>query len=453
MASGTPNSYRDPYWSDLAAGTEKKLGLPAGLLVSVLNNREKSNADQVSEANARTPFQVTPTTRKLVLERDGIDAYLSPQNAAEVAGIVLNDGLNWAKQRTQDSDLATKLAAGYYHAGGDTANWGPRTDSYIARVSAGMQPLRQETLDNDFARWMEAHPAIPVTTPAPAAVAAAPKRDQMNAGFAKYLAGNDLPPGAPLGDRAPVSGALPVPGPPPPSIGERLAAMPGRISEAVTGAERATPESQSLPEWTGMPEMNQLSMASAKSGLGSLLANADETAQILKANFPGMAQRRDSKGNWIFTSPSDGKDYFYPPGLTLGDAPRVLGALAAFTPAGRAVTIPGAAVAAGATQAVIEASRPRPAATSIRRKSRWPRPWVARCRRSSTRCARRRNLSRRYCSARGAPQSRQLSRMKYPRRPQARTLRPRIPSRHPSPLPHRSRRLQALLQRPLRGSR
>ena len=113
MAAEAPNSYKSPYWSDLAAGTEKKLGLPAGLLVSVLTNGEKSNADQVSEANARTPFQVTPTTRKLVLERDGIDAYLSPQNAAEVAGIVLKDGLNWAKQRTQDYDLVTKLAAGY----------------------------------------------------------------------------------------------------------------------------------------------------------------------------------------------------------------------------------------------------------------------------------------------------------------------------------------------------
>ena len=29
-----PNSFRDPFWTDLAASTEQKLGLPGGLLVA-----------------------------------------------------------------------------------------------------------------------------------------------------------------------------------------------------------------------------------------------------------------------------------------------------------------------------------------------------------------------------------------------------------------------------------
>ena len=83
-----PNDYRDQYWQDLAVGTEKNLSLPPGLLTSIMNNGERSNNDQVSKVGARTPFQITPATRKLALDKYGIDAYLSPQNAAEVAGLV-----------------------------------------------------------------------------------------------------------------------------------------------------------------------------------------------------------------------------------------------------------------------------------------------------------------------------------------------------------------------------
>ena len=65
----TPTSYKDPFWSDLATGTEQKLGLPSGLLVSVLTRGERSNADQVSEAGAKTPFQIIPATRQAVLKK------------------------------------------------------------------------------------------------------------------------------------------------------------------------------------------------------------------------------------------------------------------------------------------------------------------------------------------------------------------------------------------------
>lgn len=155
MAAEAPNSYTDPYWSDLATSTEQKLGLPSGLLVSLLTKGERSNADQISEAGARTPFQVTPTARALVLKRDGIDAYLSPENAAEVAGLVAKDGVNWAKQRTQDPAAVQRLAAGYYHAGGDTDNWGPRTLSYMARVT-GAQPAPAARGTSTFDRAMAA---------------------------------------------------------------------------------------------------------------------------------------------------------------------------------------------------------------------------------------------------------------------------------------------------------
>lgn len=129
------------------------------------------------------------------------------------------------------------------------------------------------------------------------------------------------------------------------------------VGEMVTGARRATPETQALPEWTSMPELNQMSVASFKTALGTLLSNPKETVQILQANFPGVQIRQDAKGNYLMRSSVDQKEYAIPPGFTMGDIPRAAGGIAAFTPAGRAMTIPGAIVAGGATQAAIEASQ------------------------------------------------------------------------------------------------
>ena len=126
-----PNSYKDPYWSDLASSTEAKLGLPSGILVSVLTNGERSNNDQVSEANAKTPFQIIPATQKAAIKKYGIDPYLSADNAAEVAGLLLKDSLD----RNGGSIGA---AVSEYHGGTDRKQWGPRTQAYAARVLSGM---------------------------------------------------------------------------------------------------------------------------------------------------------------------------------------------------------------------------------------------------------------------------------------------------------------------------
>lgn len=129
------------------------------------------------------------------------------------------------------------------------------------------------------------------------------------------------------------------------------------LAEQVTGRARATPETQALPEWVTMPELNQLSVAGFKTALGTLLSGPKETVQVLQANFPGVQVRQDAKGNYLLKSSVDQKEYAITPGFTMGDIPRALGGIAAFTPAGRAATIPGAVVAGGATQAAIEASQ------------------------------------------------------------------------------------------------
>lgn len=129
------------------------------------------------------------------------------------------------------------------------------------------------------------------------------------------------------------------------------------VGEMVTGSRRATKATQTLPEWTAMPELNQMSVASFKTALGTLLSNPSETVQILQANFPGVQVRQDEKGNFILRSSVNQQEYAIPPGISVGDIPRILGGFLAFTPAGRATTIPGAVAAGAGTQAVVEATQ------------------------------------------------------------------------------------------------
>lgn len=408
MATTAPNSFADPYWTDLAASTERLLGLPDGLLVSVLTKGERSNADQVSEAGARTPFQIIPSTRKAAIEKYGIDPYLSPQNAAEVAGNLLKDSLD----RNSGSQA---LAVAEYHGGTDRANWGPRTKAYVKRV-VGISPDhpnaakaaqsgavalpdpsgQQSTYDRLRAQQQAA-------TPAPSAIAQvfqAYQSGQMTSDEVKQFE-NDvnaghvlLPRGAALnssaksgtapGQAAASSNVLPAgvvdayangllsaeeqkqleadlkDGTVKLPLGMALPKPPNlidRVGEAITGTKRRTPETDAAPDWASMPELNSFSIAGMKTGLGTLLANPAETVQVIQHNFPGVQVSQDQNGNYLLQSSIDGKQYAIKPGFQVSDIPRAGAAIAAFTPAGRAMTIPGAAAGAAATQTAIEGSQ------------------------------------------------------------------------------------------------
>lgn len=123
--------------------------------------------------------------------------------------------------------------------------------------------------------------------------------------------------------------------------------------ESITGSERSTPEIEAAADWTTMPELNELSVAGAKTGIGTMFTSPEESVKIITANYPGVEVRQDSKGNYILRS-QDGKDYGIKPGFRFSDVPRAVGGILAFTPAGRAATFTGAALKSGATQALIE---------------------------------------------------------------------------------------------------
>lgn len=274
MAKESPNSYSDPYWSNLAARAAAKYDVPAPLLVSVLTNGERSNKDQVSEAGAKTVFQITPTTRNLVLKREGIDAYLNDENAAEAAAIVLKDGMNWAKSQGGDENA---LAAGYYHAGGNLENWGPRTKAYVNRVMTGQQTAKRDALDNGFAAFMKANPAVPAgqstaAVPAPSQAPAA-QPDALTAGFGSWLRAQEGKPASIPGSEA--YDARPTPAPP--TFGEQIAGAgetalstgTGLVAGAVApvvGAAGGLVKSftNPTPGLTGQQEMNQLANQTAE---------------------------------------------------------------------------------------------------------------------------------------------------------------------------------------------
>lgn len=135
-----PKSYKDPFWLQLASAKEAKHGLPEGVLSSILTKGERSNNDQVSEAGARTVFQIIPQTRKAVLDKYGIDAYLSPDNAAEAAALLVKESL-----KRNNGDVGQ--AVGEYHGGTNRDNWGPRTRSYITRVVGQQAQPQQSTFE------------------------------------------------------------------------------------------------------------------------------------------------------------------------------------------------------------------------------------------------------------------------------------------------------------------
>ncbi|AHJ87862.1 DNA transfer protein [Vibrio phage PVA1] len=146
------------------------------------------------------------------------------------------------------------------------------------------------------------------------------------------------------------------------------------ITDVFTGADRQTQAIEGLQEITGAPELGGLSkfgevpfmdamgqlyeqgltMPAFKSAAG-LLTTSDpkEQMQIIASNYPEATFTPDEKGNVIVGLPS-GQYVLNAPGLSTSDITTFAAQAAAFTPAGRAATIPSAVGRSAATQAAIE---------------------------------------------------------------------------------------------------
>lgn len=101
------------------------------------------------------------------------------------------------------------------------------------------------------------------------------------------------------------------------------------VGEAITGEERATATTEALPDWTDMPELQQLlSVPAFKAAIGTAFGGGpQEIAQIVQAQFPNTKVYQDEKGNYILQSPSTGERYAIKPGFQFSDVPRALSIL------------------------------------------------------------------------------------------------------------------------------
>lgn len=128
-----------------------------------------------------------------------------------------------------------------------------------------------------------------------------------------------------------------------------------RAIDLFTGEQDMTPEIEGLAEIGDAPELNALSGGALKASLGLLTQGSDEgAAAVLKQNIPDAKFRKDSKGNFIADLPS-GSYALNKPGLSGQDVARFLFGASAFTPAGAARTLGGAAAGSAATEYGIQA--------------------------------------------------------------------------------------------------
>jgi len=388
-----PNDFRDPFWRDLIARTEDRVGIPAGSLRAVVEFGERTPNDRVSSAGARTVFQIIPSTRNAVLEKYGIDAYLGPDQAAEAAALLLQE-----KLQRNGGNLAQ--AFGEYHGGTNRRNWGPVTQSYINRTMVGYNRLlsdgqqqeapaatqsRQvaETLTapaNDPTRQMlQAYERGEVTPDEAEAIEEAVRARKIAVPPGFRLLGEVSDEAARQAAQAPQSlldaytggrmnrgerveferlvkrGAIKVPEGFP--LEKTEFGLAAQALAAVTGSERETEATRTLPDWATMPEMNTMSGRSFLAGLGTMATGPEETVQVIQRQFPGVQMRQDERGNFIMRSSIDGQEYAIRPGFRVSDIPRAAGTALAFTPAGRTTTVMSGALATGATQAGIEATQ------------------------------------------------------------------------------------------------
>jgi hypothetical protein len=417
-----PNDFRDPFWRDLIARTEERVGIPAGSLRAVVEFGERTPNDRVSSAGARTVFQIIPDTRDAVLRKYGVDAYLSPDNAAEAAALLLQE-----KLQRNGGNLAQ--AFGEYHGGTNRRNWGPVTQSYINRTMVGFNRIASEgqqqeapaaaqsrqvaeTLTvpaNDPTRQMlQAYERGEVTPDEAEAIEEAVRERRIAVPPGFRLLGEVSDEAARQAAQAPQSlldaytggrmnrgerveferlvgrGAIKVPEGF--QVGKTEFGLVDRAVAAVTGSERETEATRTLPAWMSMPEMTTAggrgvleSLATVALGgpqglqamrdigqtrgqnlaatIGTMAATPQEAVQIIRAQNPNVTERRDERGNYILRSAIDGKEYVIPPGFRQSDIPRAAGTALAFLPAGRATTITGGVLATGATQAAIEGTQ------------------------------------------------------------------------------------------------
>lgn len=127
----------------------------------------------------------------------------------------------------------------------------------------------------------------------------------------------------------------------------------GRVSDAFTGADRATQETAQLRGIGAAPELNELSFQAAKTGLVQTFGSDEDMIKRLQETGAKISQ--DEKGNYIAELPS-GRYLVNPPGVDPADIAGGIGKIGAFLLGSRLApqTVAGQAAAGGVTSATMQ---------------------------------------------------------------------------------------------------
>lgn len=115
--------------------------------------------------------------------------------------------------------------------------------------------------------------------------------------------------------------------------------MRGRITEAFTGAQRATPQTEALPEFMRTEDVQSLT----KRGLGTqiklsagLLTTLSPEGQmnVIKESIPEATFEQDEKGN-IIVDVGGNKSVLNKPGMSISDVERAISTMIMFAPASK----------------------------------------------------------------------------------------------------------------------
>lgn len=177
---GFPTSYRDPLYTRLARAAEMAHNIPSGILDAIRTQGERSNADQVSSAGARGPYQFIPATRRGMMRNYHVDPWHDAGSQTEAAALHVLESFN----RTHNWDSAV---AGY-HGGikAEHGHGGRQNRAYTARVGSfngeqsmgaslyperyyGRDPLAPEPVKDTAPVVNDPGPSTPIPAAAPAA--------------------------------------------------------------------------------------------------------------------------------------------------------------------------------------------------------------------------------------------------------------------------------------------
>lgn len=124
-------SYKSSAYLPIEAAVEKKLGITPGILANLRLNGEKSNAGQVSNASAKSVYQILPSNAEAYAKSHGLDIS-KPADAAMVAGLLVQERENFYKNLPPEERKAKVIRS--YHGGYDESAWGPQNKGYAERT-------------------------------------------------------------------------------------------------------------------------------------------------------------------------------------------------------------------------------------------------------------------------------------------------------------------------------